>query len=180
MQGDVIVTVVGNVVNDPEIRYTQSGVAVINFTVATNPRRFNKQSNQWEDGDATFYRTSAWRTMAENAAESINKGDRVVVVGALSNRRYETRDGGVGYSLEITADEVALSTKWAIVSSRRPDRQQGGQQAPVEDPWASAAPSGQAPARGPQRPAQPQQGGQGDIWGGAPGGQGSWQDEPPF
>lgn len=191
-QGDVIVTVIGNITQDPELRFTQSGVAVANFTIVTNPRKFNKNSNQWEDGEPTFYRVNVWRQHAENVSESLRKGDRAVVVGALQNRKYET-DNGTRYSLEITADAVALDTRWAIVQARKAERQQGGQQgyqqqpqqgygsnAPA-DPWTSPPPQQGQQQRPNQAPPQS------DPWGSAApapaggGGQaGMFPDEPPF
>lgn len=193
MFGDVIVTVIGNVTNDPELRFTPGGAAVCSFTVATNPRRKNQQTGQYEDGEPTFRRINVWRQHAENVAESVNKGDRVVVVGAEVNRKYET-ENGTRYSLEVNAEAVALDTRWAIVKARRAERQQGGQggyqqqgqqgyqqggQQPQQqgggqqrDPWDQGPPAGQ---QGYQQPPQGQQQGQQQSFPGDP-----WAQEPPF
>jgi len=190
MQGDVTVTVIGNATGDAELRFTPSGAAVANFTVATNPRRLNKQTQQWEDGEATFYRINVWRQHAENVAESVFKGNRVVVVGTLQNRQYEAQDGGKRYSLEVTADAVALDTKFAQVAARRAERQQGGFAGapPADDPWGSPPPAQQRPPQG-QQGGQAQQGQrqqappQDDLWGSPPrqGNQGGgFSEEPPF
>jgi single-strand DNA-binding protein len=191
MMGQATVTVIGNITNEPELRFTPSGVAVVTFSVADNPRKKNQQSGQYENGESTFYRVQAWRQQAENIAESFNKGDRVVVVGELQNRRYETQDGGVRFSLEINANAVAADTRFATVQIRKPDRtggqqngqqpqQQGYQQAPPSDPWDTGAPQQQ----GYQQPRQPAHQGapQGDPWGSAGGGQQpmGFSDEPPF
>jgi single-strand DNA-binding protein len=171
MQGDVIVTVIGNVTGDPELRYTPSGAAVCNFTVATNPRRFDKNSNTWVDGEPTFRRVNVWRQHGENVAESVRKGDRVVVVGAEVNRKYETQDGGIRFSLEVNADAVALDTKWAVVTARKAERQQGGQQGGQQ-----AQQQGQQPQQG--QGYQQQQGQQGYGQGGQQR-QDPWDQGPP-
>jgi len=190
MQGDVTVTVIGNATGDAELRFTQSGLAVANFTVATNPRRFNKASNAWEDGEATFYRVNVWRQHAENVAESVRRGDRVVVVGTLANRKYEAQDGGTRYSLEVTADAIALDTKWSIVTARKAERQQGGQGGyqqqgqqqgygqggqQRQDPWDQGLPAQQGyqpPAQGQQQAMEYQGAPANDPWG--------MPDPPPF
>jgi single-strand DNA-binding protein len=180
MIGDVTVTVIGNATGDAELRFTQSGAAVANFTVATNPRK--KQGDQWVDGEPTFYRVNVWRQHAENVAESVFKGDRVIVVGTLQNRKYQTAEGDTRYSLEVTADAVGLDTKFAQARSRKVERQQapqgGYQGGPPADPWGSAPPA--QPQQG-QRP--PQAPPQEDLWGSAPRGPmggGGFSDEPPF
>jgi single-strand DNA-binding protein len=175
MAGETVITVVGNLVDDPELRFTPSGAAVANFRIASTPRTFDKQTNEWKDGDALFLTCSVWRQAAENVAESLQKGMRVVVQGRLKSRQYETREGEKRTVFEIDVDEVGPSLKYATAKVTRTQRsgsgggyaaQQGGGQ-PANDPWATPAPQG-APAGG-------QSGGQ-DPWG-APG---VGSDEPPF
>jgi single-strand DNA-binding protein len=186
MAGETIITVVGNLVDDPELRFTPSGAAVANFRIASTPRTFDKQTNEWKDGDALFLTCSVWRQAAENVAESLQRGMRVVVQGRLKSRQYETREGEKRTVFEIDVDEVGPSLKYATAKVTKTTRQgggggysgggqggqggQGGGQPAGGDPWATAA---------------PQQGGQG---GGAPaGGNDPWStpgvgasDEPPF
>jgi single-strand DNA-binding protein len=178
MAGETIITVVGNLVDDPELRFTPSGAAVANFRIASTPRTFDRQANEWKDGEALFLTCSVWRQAAENVAESLQKGMRVVVQGRLKSRQYETREGERRTVFEIDADEVGPSLKYATAKVTRATRsgggygQSGGQAQPgAEDPWATPAPQqggggGAAPAGG---------GGQ-DPWG-APG---VSSDEPPF
>jgi single-strand DNA-binding protein len=149
MQGDAQITVVGNLTGDPELRFTQSGSAVVNFTVATNPRRFDRNQNQWVDGDAAFYRCNAWRQHAENIAESFNKGDRVIVVGSMQQRSYEDREGNKRTTFEVAVDAVGGDTKFAVATVRKPQRD--GQQQ-----W-SQQPQGQQPQGGHQQGPPPQQ-----------------------
>ncbi|MFL6003042.1 MAG: single-stranded DNA-binding protein [Nocardioides sp.] len=176
MAGETVITVVGNLVDDPELRFTPSGAAVANFRIASTPRTFDRQTNEWKDGDALFLTCSVWRQAAENVAESLQKGMRVVVQGRLKSRQYETREGEKRTVFEIDVDEVGPSLKYATAKVTRTQRsgggggygaQQGGGQ-PANDPWATPAPQG-APAGG--------QSGGADPWG-APGVGGS--DEPPF
>jgi single-strand DNA-binding protein len=175
MAGDTIITVVGNLTDDPELRFTPSGAAVANFTVASTPRSFNRQTNAWEDGETLFLRCSIWRQAAENVAESLQRGMRVIVQGRLKSRSYETREGEKRTVMELEADEIGPSLTWATAKVSRTSRQSGGgggyggsagggQSAPANDPWATPAPSGQGSA-----PAN-------DPWG-APG---VSTDEPPF
>jgi single-strand DNA-binding protein len=177
MAGETVITVVGNLVDDPELRFTPSGAAVANFRIASTPRTFDKNTNEWKDGDALFLTCSVWRQAAENVAESLQKGMRVVVQGRLKSRQYETREGEKRTVFEIDVDEVGPSLKYATAKVTRTQRsgggggygggqQGGGQQS--NDPWATPAPQG-APAGGGQS------GGQ-DPWG-APG---VGSDEPPF
>lgn len=126
MQGDTTITLVGNLVADPELRYTPSGAAVCNGRVASTPRVFNKQTNEWEDGEGLFLTFTIWRQAAENVANSLHKGDRVIVVGALRQRSYETREGEQRTVYEINADEVAPSLKYATANVAKTPRQ-GGQ-----------------------------------------------------
>jgi len=180
MAGETNITIIGNLTADPELRFTPSGAAVAGLTVASTPRSFNKASNQWEDGEPLFLRCNAWRQMAENVAESLNKGDRVIVTGRLKQRSFETREGGKRTVIELDVDEIGPSLKFRMATVRQAERQ-GGQsqqqrpaQAPPEDPWGSPP-----PAR-PQQQAMDQ----GDPWaatrGGAPAGSGGFPDEPPF
>jgi single-strand DNA-binding protein len=171
MAGDTVITVVGNLTDDPELRFTASGAAVANFTVASTPRFFDKQTNEWKDGDALFLRCSIWRQAAENVAESLTRGMRVVVQGRLKQRSYETREGEKRTVYEIDVEEVGPSLKYATAKVTKVQRGGGGggfggSAAPSgDDPWASAAPAG------------------GDSWGGS-GTSGSaaptTSDEPPF
>jgi single-strand DNA-binding protein len=107
------VTIAGNLTADPELRYTQDGRPVVDFTIAASSRRLNKQTNEWEDGDATFLRASAWREFAENIAGSLRKGDRVIATGRLKQRNYQDREGNNRTSLELDIDEIGPSLKRA-------------------------------------------------------------------
>ncbi|WP_017933520.1 single-stranded DNA-binding protein [Nocardioides sp. Iso805N] len=207
MAGETVITVIGNLTDDPELRFTPSGAAVANFTVASTPRTLNRQTQQWEDGETLFLRCSIWRQAAENVAESLTRGTRVIVQGRLKARSYETREGEKRTVTELEVDEVGPSLTWATAKVNRVSRQGGSggggfnagggggfsggnagggapQQAPANDPWATPAP--QAPAQqgggygGNQ--GNPGQGGQG---GSAPandpwGAPGIGSDEPPF
>lgn len=127
-QGDTPITIVGNLVADPELRFTPSGAAVSNFRVATTPRVYNRDTNQFEDGDAVFLTCNAWRQMAENIAESLTKGMRVVVAGKLQQRSYQTKEGEQRTVYEIEVDEVGPSLRYATATISRADRQVSGQQ----------------------------------------------------
>lgn len=124
-QGDTPITVVGNLVADPELRYTPSGSAVANFRVASTPRRFDSQSNQWVDGEALFLQCNIWRQAAENVANSLTKGDRVIVNGRLRQRSFETREGEKRTVFEVEADEVGPSLKYATAQVTKTPRQGG-------------------------------------------------------
>ncbi|MCT2299775.1 single-stranded DNA-binding protein [Dietzia cinnamea] len=151
-QGDTPITVVGNIVADPELRFTPSGAAVANFRIASTPRTFNKNTNQWEDGDGLFLTCNVWRQAAENVAESLSKGMRVIVNGRLRQRSYETREGEKRTVYEVEVDEVGPSLKYATAKVTRTNREGGGfqgggqqgyggqprQQQPQDDPWGSA------------------------------------------
>lgn len=123
--GDINITVVGNLTADPELRFTPSGQAVANFTVASTARLLDKQSNEWKDGDTVFLRCSVWRQYAENVAESLSKGMRVIVTGRLKVRQYETREGGKGTSVECDVDEVGPALKNATAKVNRVARADG-------------------------------------------------------
>ena len=107
MAGDTVITIIGNITGDPELRFTPSGAAVANFTVASTPRAFDRQSNEWKDGETLFMRCSVWRDAAENVAESLNRGTRVIVSGRLKSRSYETKEGEKRTVIEMEVDEVA-------------------------------------------------------------------------
>src|SRR6478609_8034124 len=149
-QGDVNITVVGNLTNDPELRFTPSGQAVANFTVASTTRFLDKQTNEWKDGDTVFLRCSVWRQYAENVAESLTRGMRVIVTGRLKVRQYETREGGKGTSVECEVDDVGPALRFATAKVTKVSRSGGGfgdnsggsgGSAPADDPWASSAPA---------------------------------------
>ncbi|GIG26581.1 single-stranded DNA-binding protein [Cellulomonas denverensis] len=126
MAGDTVITVVGNLTADPELRFTPSGAAVANFTVASTPRTFDRQSNEWKDGDTLFLRCSIWREAAENVAESLTKGTRVIVQGRLVQRSYETREGEKRTVYEMQVDEVGPSLRYASAKLTRTQRSGGG------------------------------------------------------
>jgi single-strand DNA-binding protein len=202
MAGETVITVVGNLTGDPELRFTPSGAAVANFTIANTPRTFDRQTNEWKDGDTLFLNCSIWRQAAENVAESLQKGMRVVAQGRLKQRSYETREGEKRTVVELDVEEVGPSLKYATAKVARVQRSgpgggggygggQGGSGG--DDPWASSpASQGGSQGGGGQQSGGGwggQQGGggaQGGAPGGAPGGQrndpwaGGGSDEPPF
>jgi single-strand DNA-binding protein len=146
MSNETTITVIGNLTNDPELRFTPSGSAVANFTVASTPRTFDKNSNEWKDGESLFLRCSVWRESAENVAESLAKGMRVILSGDLKQRSYETKEGEKRTVIELEVQEIGPSLKYANAKVNRTQRNSGGQsQRPAQDTWA--APQGnQAPA----------------------------------
>ncbi len=175
MAGETIITVVGNLTSDPELRYTQNGLAVANFTIASTPRSFDRASNEWKDGEALFLRASVWREFAEHVASSLTKGSRVIASGRLKQRSYETREGEKRTSMELEVDEIGPSLRYATAAVTRAQGGggagggqgrvgagggNGGGGAPTEEPWAASAP----PASG------------GDVWN-TPG---NYNDETPF
>lgn len=187
MAGETVITVVGNLVDDPELRFTPSGAAVAKFRVASTPRIFDRQTSEWKDGEALFLTCSVWRQAAENVAESLTKGTRVIVQGRLKQRSYEDREGIKRTVYELDVDEVGASLRNATAKVTKtsgrgsqgggfgggggqggggwgggPGGQGGG---PTGDPWATGAPAGG-------------QGGGGGGWGGGSGG--GYSDEPPF
>ncbi|MFI1930725.1 single-stranded DNA-binding protein [Streptomyces sp. NPDC020330] len=205
MAGETVITVVGNLVDDPELRFTPSGAAVAKFRVASTPRIFDRQTNEWKDGEGLFLTCSVWRQAAENVAESLQRGMRVVVQGRLKQRSYEDREGVKRTVYELDVEEVGPSLKNATAKVTKTTGrggqggqggygggqqgggtwgggpggggQQGGGGAPTDDPWASGAPAGGQGGGG-------QQGG-GGGWGGSSGGSGGasgggYSDEPPF
>ncbi|MFJ1896896.1 MULTISPECIES: single-stranded DNA-binding protein [unclassified Streptomyces] len=210
MAGETVITVVGNLVDDPELRFTPSGAAVAKFRVASTPRIFDRQTNEWKDGEGLFLTCSVWRQAAENVAESLTRGMRVVVQGRLKQRSYEDREGVKRTVYELDVEEVGPSLKNATAKVTKTTGrggqggqgqggygggqqgggnwgggpgaggQQGGGGAPADDPWATSAPAGGQQGGG-------QQGG-GGGWGGSSGGSGGssgtsgggYSDEPPF
>ncbi|TQL02250.1 single-stranded DNA-binding protein [Cellulomonas sp. SLBN-39] len=126
MAGETTITVIGNLTGDPELRFTPSGAAVANFTVASTPRTFDRQSNEWKDGDTLFLRCSIWREAAESVAESLTKGTRVIVTGRLVQRSYETREGEKRTVYELQVDEVGPSLRYATAKVTRAQRSGGG------------------------------------------------------
>src|SRR5689334_9928975 len=126
MAGETVITVVGNLVDDPELRFTPSGAAVANFRIASTPRTFDRQTNEWKDGDALFLSCSVWRQAAENVAESLQRGMRVVVQGRLKQRSYETREGEKRTVVELEVDEVGPSLAFATAKVTRASRSGGG------------------------------------------------------
>jgi single-strand DNA-binding protein len=162
MAGDTVITLVGNLVDDPELRFTPSGQAVAKFRIASTPRSFDKTTNEWKDGEALFMRCSVWRQYAENVAESLTKGSRVIVTGRLKQRSYETREGEKRTVYEVDVDEVGPALRSATAKVTKVARSGGGfggdagssSSAGGNDPWA----------------------GSGDNWGASP----AAGDEPPF
>jgi single-strand DNA-binding protein len=158
MAGDTVITVVGNLTADPELRFTPSGAAVASFTIASTPRSFDRTSNEWKDGEALFLRCSIWRQAAENAAESLTRGMRVVAQGRLQQRSYETREGEKRTVIELQVDEIGPSLKYASAKVNKTQRGSssgggfgssgsdggGGSSAPADDPWGSAPAAGSA------------------------------------
>lgn len=126
MAGETVITVVGNLTADPELRFTPNGAAVANFTVASTPRTFDRQTNEWKDGEALFLRCSVWREAAENVAESLTKGMRVIVQGRLRARSYDDRDGNRRTSWELDVDEVGPALRFATAKVTRAQRGGGG------------------------------------------------------
>ena len=182
--GETVITIVGNLTADPELRFTPSGAAVANFTVASTPRTFDRQSNEWKDGETLFMRCSVWRDAAENIAESLHRGTRVIVTGRLKSRSYETKEGEKRTVVEMDVDEVGPSLRYANAKVTKTSRGGGsgdfggggfgGQQS---DPWATggSAPQGGSGGQGGwggNSGSQGASGGQGG-WGGNSGGQGS-------
>jgi len=183
-QGDINVTIVGNLTNDPELRFTPSGAAVASFTVASNSRYLDKATNEWKDGEPVFMRCSVWRQYAENVAESLTRGTRVIVTGRLKQRSYDSREGQKVTVIEMEVDDVGPALRTATAKVTKVARsgggdfgggggggsfgggQQGGggNSAQADDPWATPAGGGGNSGGG--------------AWGG--GGGGASYDEPPF
>ena len=126
MAGDTVITIIGNLTQDPELRFTPSGAAVANFTVASTPRQFDRQSNEWKDGDTLFMRCSVWRDAAENVAESLTRGSRVLVSGRLKSRSYDTKEGEKRTVVELDVEEVGPSLRYATAKVNKTQRGGGG------------------------------------------------------
>jgi len=141
MAGETVITVIGNLTSDPELRYTQNGLAVANFTIASTPRTFDKASSEWKDGDALFLRASVWRDFAEHVAGSLTKGARVIASGRLVQRSYETKQGEKRTSMELEIDEIGPSLKYATASLTKTSS--GGRSAAKgnDEPWAATPPA---------------------------------------
>lgn len=146
MAGETQITVIGNLTNDPELRFTPGGDAVANFTIASTPKTFDKRANEFKDGETLFLRCSVWREMAENVAESLTKGMRVVAQGNLKSRSYETKEGEKRTVIEFDVQEIGPSLRFANAKVNRTQRTGssaggfgGGQQATQGDPWATPA-----------------------------------------
>lgn len=146
MAGDTVITVIGNLTGDPELRFTPSGAAVADFTVANTPRTFDRQTNEWKDLDTLFMRCSIWREAAENVAESLTKGMRVIASGRLVQRSYDTREGEKRTVVELQVEEIGPSLKNATAKVTRAQRTGGptASSAKADDPWAATASSGSA------------------------------------
>ena len=144
MANETTITVIGNLVEDPALRFAPSGAAVANFTVASTPRAFDRQSNEWKDGDTLFLNCSVWRQAAENCAETLSKGMRVIVQGRLKSRTYETREGEKRTVFEVEVEEVGPSLLRATAKVTRATSGAPGRSQPV-DPWAAQALTDPAP-----------------------------------
>lgn len=171
MAGDTTITVVGNLTADPELRFTPSGAAVANFTVASTPRIYDRQSGEWKDGEALFLRCNIWREAAENVAESLTRGSRVIVQGRLKQRSFETREGEKRTVFEVEVDEIGPSLRYATAKVNKVSRSGGG------GGGFGGGGSRQAPAQSPSNTGTGD-----DPWGSAPasGSFGGGDDEPPF
>jgi single-strand DNA-binding protein len=158
MAGETVITVVGNLTADPELRYTQSGLAVANFTIASTPRTFDKNSNEWVDGEALFLRASCWKEFAEHVAGSLTKGTRVIASGRLKQRSYETKEGEKRTSIELEVDEIGPSLRYATASVTRAQSAGRGNAAPQGQGQGQWAQPGQpaGPPQGQGQWAQPQ------------------------
>ena len=137
--GETVTTVVGNLTADPELRFTNSGTAVANFTVASTPRFYDRQDGEWKDGQALFLRCTLWRQPAENVAESLTKGTRVIVQGRLRQRSFEAKDGSKRTVVELEVDEIGPALRYATATVTK---RGGGQPRPGGEPWAAPAPAG--------------------------------------
>jgi single-strand DNA-binding protein len=181
-QGDIQVTIVGNLTADPELRFTPSGAAVANFTVASTTRMLDKQTNEWKDGDTVFMRCAVWRQYAENVAESLTRGSRVIVTGRLKQRSYETKEGEKRTVVELDVDDVGPALKSATAKITKVNRGGGGYgggggggfEGGGDDPWASSS-GGSGGSAAPAGGGAPDAG---PAWGG--GAAAASYDEPPF
>ncbi len=162
--GDTNITLIGNLTDDPELRFTPSGAAVAKFRVASTPRYMDRQTGEWKDGEALFLTCNVWRQAAEHVAESLQRGTRVIVSGRLRQRSYETKEGEKRTVFEVEVDEIGPSLRYATAKVQKMSRGGGGGggSGPADDPWASATPA--APAQA----------------GASGGSSGNFNDEPPF
>ncbi|MFI9360168.1 single-stranded DNA-binding protein [Kitasatospora sp. NPDC053057] len=200
MAGETVITLVGNLVDDPELRFTPSGAAVAKFRIASTPRTFDRQTNEWKDGESLFLTCNVWRQPAENVAESLQRGMRVIVQGRLRQRSYETKEGEKRTVFEVEVDEVGPSLRSATAKVTRANRSGGpgggfgGQQGGGQGGWSGGggqqggggwggnSGGGQSgPSDDPWASSAPSGGGNqgGGGWGGAPSG-GGYSEEPPF
>ncbi|WP_018025036.1 single-stranded DNA-binding protein [Corynebacterium ulceribovis] len=182
-QGDTNITVVGNLVADPELRFTPNGAAVANFRIASTPRRFNSQTNEWEDGEALFLTCNIWRQAAENVAESLTRGMRVIVTGRLRQRSYQTREGENRTVFEIEVDEVGPSLRYATAQVTRTQGGGGGNRGGGGGNFRGNSGGGQAPQQNQSSGGFGSQAPSDDPWNSAPqagGGFGGMDEEPPF
>jgi single-strand DNA-binding protein len=169
MAGDTTITVIGNLTDDPELRFTPSGAAVAKFRIASTPRFLDKSSGEWKDGEPLFLSCNVWRQVAENVAESLQRGSRVIVSGRLRMRSYETKEGEKRTVIELEVDEIGPSLRYATAKVQRMSRSGGGGYGAsggnnsggggfaADDPWATAAPAAASSSGG-----------------------GNFDDEPPF
>ena len=172
MAGDTNITLIGNLTDDPELRFTPSGAAVAKFRIASTPRYLDRQSGEWKDGEALFLACNVWRQAAENVAESLQRGARVIVSGRLKQQTYETKEGGKRTVFDVEVDEIGPSLRYATAKVQKMSRSSGGGfggggggSAPADDPWASATPASSTAPAGASS---------------AAGGSGGFNDEPPF
>lgn len=179
MAGETLITLVGNLTQDPELRFTPSGAAVASFTVASTPRTFDRQSGEWRDGDTMFLNCSVWRQYAEHVAESLTKGMRVIVQGRLKARSYETQQGEKRTVFEVDVEEVGPSLRYATAKVTRTQGGGGGQWQGNQNQGGNYGGGGQQPPQG-----NDPWGNQGGYGGGNRGGNDPWNqpaaEEPPF
>ena len=184
MAGETVITVVGNLTSDPELRFTPSGAAVANFTVASTPRTLDKNTNEWKDGEALFLRCSVWRQAAENVAESLHRGSAVIVQGRLKQRSFETKEGEKRTVMELEVDEIGPSLKWATAKVTKASRGGGGGGGDYGGGGQSGGGSGGGYGGQSGQTGGGQPSGGDDPWASAPAGgaasSGGWSDEPPF
>lgn len=178
MASDTVITIIGNLTGDPELRFSQNGVAVAGFTIASTPRQFDRQAGEWKEGETLFMRCSAWREMAENIAESLTKGARVMAQGKLQQRSWETKEGERRTGYELVVEEIGPSLKFATAQVTRNQRNNGTNGNPPQGNYTGGFPQGNTqPARNSAQPAA-------DPWAAQSGGNYSWgsgaDDEPPF
>ncbi|WBF79011.1 ssDNA binding protein [Arthrobacter phage Bolt007] len=185
MAGETTITLIGNLTSDPELRFTPSGSAVANFTIASTPRTFNRTSNEWEDGETLFLRASVWREAAENVAESLVKGMRVIATGRLKSRSYETKEGEKRTVIELEVDEIGPSLRYANAKVNRTQRS-GGQNGGQGGSGGFGGGGGSTYTNGAGNGAGKAAGASEDPWAAAttPAGAGGWgngpDSEPPF